>query len=361
MQLLNNSFLSINRLTRLVLVMITVMLINTSAIANDTSIQKSIFDVMSYNDVVSITLEGSINLFKENKRSKEELDSRFTYINENGETIALDVKLTIRGKYRRMFSEGVPPLKLNFKKKDLKKLGLSSFDDFKLVTMFHDDKSEAYQTLVKEYLAYKAYNLLSEYSYRVQMVEVTYKDVDSGESEKEYAFLIEDSAQLAKRIGAKKIDDINDYPNLKMNEDNLALVSMFQYMIGNGDWGYEILKNINLFEKDGEIICIPYDFDFSGLVDASYAVPNNIYKIKSVRDRVYLGKNVTLNNLEPVLNIFEGNKQNLIDLIESCKLLSRKNRNEASEYLNSFYTDINFRKANNYSMKDTLAAITAKK
>jgi hypothetical protein len=361
MQLFKNSLLSINRLARLGLAMIMVLVINTAAVANDTSIQKSIFDVMSYNDVISVTLESKINYFKENKRSKDELDSKFTYINEDGESIDLDVKLTIRGKYRRMFSEGVPPLKLNFKKKDLKKLGLSSFDDFKLVTMFHDDKGEAYQTLVKEYLAYKAYNLLSEYSYRVQMVEVTYKDVDSGDSEKEYAFLIEDSAQLAERIGAKKINDINDVPDLKMNEDNLALVSMFQYMIGNGDWGYEIVKNLNLFEKDGEIICIPYDFDFSGLVDASYAVPNNIYKIKSVRDRVYLGKNVTLNNLEPVLNIFIEKKENLIDLVESCNLLSRKNRNEASEYLNSFYSDISFRKANNYSMRDTLAAIAAKK
>ena len=54
------------------------------------------------------------------------------------------------------------------------------------------------------------------------------------------------------------------------------VLCLFEYMISNTDWNVSLLHNIKLIRKKDtkEIIVVPYDFDYSGLVNADYAVPN---------------------------------------------------------------------------------------
>jgi len=325
--------------------------------ASDTTVTSSIFDLIAHKEMVSVSLEGDINHLRENKRSKKEVKATLSFVDGSGSERVFKTDLTIRGKYRRMFSEGVPPLRLDFKKKDLKEAGLAKYDDLKMVTMFHEDKDEAYQTLIKEYLAYKLYNELTDLSYRVQLIEVKYIDSNTNKTAKEYGFLIEDGAQFADRHQLIKIEDIQNIDQTKYDKKQLELLAVFQYMIGNGDWNLDMVKNIKLYERDGDIIPVPYDFDFCGLVDASYAVPNNIHNISNVKERVYLGGVDDIDDLSDILKVFKSKKDDMIQILEDCKYLSKENRKIASEYLLSFYEDMSFRETNGSTMKDTLRTI----
>ena len=347
------------RFTRALKMVGLCLVLCSTAFASDSIVNSSIFDLLGHNEVVAVTLEGDISHLRENKRSKKEVKATLSFIDGEGVDRTFKTNLTIRGKYRRMFSEGVPPLRLDFKKKELEEAGLSKYDDMKLVTMFHEDKAEAFQTLVKEYLAYKLYNEVTDYSYRVQLIEVNYADSNTGQSVKEYGFLIEDSAQFADRHNMKKVDDINDFGIEKVDRKQLETLSLFQYMIGNGDWGLTNVKNIKLYEKDGKLIPIPYDFDFSGLVDASYAVPNNIYNITNVKERVYLGGVEQIDDLSEILQFFKEKKEDFLKITSECKFLSKKHREEATEYLLSFYEDMSFRETYDAPMNQTLRAIKA--
>ena len=67
-------------------------------------------------------------------------------------------------------------------------------------------------------------------------------------------------------------------------------MSIFQYMIGNLDWSVLKSHNIALFRReDGTIIPLPFDFDYSGLVNAEYAVPPKALHLYSIRVRKYRG------------------------------------------------------------------------
>ena len=63
-------------------------------------------------------------------------------------------------------------------------------------------------------------------------------------------------------------------------------------MIGNTDWSVpnqhncKVLSGMNIEHSDLGTI-VPYDFDYSGLVDADYAVPYEGLALESVRERRY--------------------------------------------------------------------------
>ena len=62
-------------------------------------------------------------------------------------------------------------------------------------------------------------------------------------------------------------------------------------MIGNTDWSsVDEGHNMELVKGPSETQwAVPYDFDFSGIVDARYAAPDPRFSIKDVRQRFYRG------------------------------------------------------------------------
>ena len=53
--------------------------------------------------------------------------------------------------------------------------------------------------------------------------------------------------------------------------------------------GRECCHNAKVFDVGGELLSVPYDFDYSGLVNADYAGANPIVNQTNVRQRSYLG------------------------------------------------------------------------
>jgi len=303
--------------------------------AQDTN--QSIFEVFQEQELLSITLETDFSHILADKRNEEYQEATLTYQNVEGNEVVHEIKVKQRGKYRRRICE-MPPLKLNFDKDELAELGLTKFDKMKLVTYCMDDPS-ARDQVIREYLAYQLYNELSPYSYRTQLVKITYIDrANPKQKIKHFGFLIESTKELAARIDGKEVERYN-LEKEQLNPKQEALVSTFQYMIGNADWNTTVMRNVKLIQpNDGsKLIVVPYDFDFSGMVDASYAIPNTNLGLKTVQDRAFLGANTDEKLLDVIHNYLARKKDDLYEIINDCKYLSRSSRYEVIEYLETFY------------------------
>jgi hypothetical protein len=88
-------------------------------------------------------------------------------------------------------------------------------------------------------------------------------------------------------------------------------------------------------------IVVPYDFDYAGIVDAYYAVPNEGLDIENVRQRLYRGYARTEEELNQTIAIFNKQKEKLYSLVNNFDLLTEKNRKNIIAYLDDFYKTIN--------------------
>jgi hypothetical protein len=254
--------------------------------------------------------------------------------------ISEDIRLCARGQYRR-HNCYIPSILLDFKSPSSPKL--SCLGKLKLVSgcgtaSYHE------QLLLKEYLVYKMYSLITDKSFRVRLLKITYDDTKKRvKLFTQYAFVIEDGKDVAKRNKCRELK------KLKINTENtnrqqMTIVALFEYMIGNTDWAVSNGHNIRLIQLKKDTLsrpfAIPYDFDYSGLVDANYAIPAEDLGTVSVIERVYRGFSRTIEELELALDIFRQQKENIYAIIKNFKALEPGNGEKMIAYLDEFYSMI---------------------
>ncbi|GJM34608.1 MAG: hypothetical protein DHS20C18_36090 [Saprospiraceae bacterium] len=301
----------------------------------------SIFDLIQSDEILEMTIVTDLRELIENRRLDDYLPAIISWESKNIEKEQFSIKVKPRGKYRRKICP-FPPLKLNFSKGDLKERNLAKFDKLKLVTHCIDDKLESKQNVLKEYLAYKMYNELTPNSFRVQLVYITYQDSKNVFAKrKRYGFIIEDNDQLAERMNGTVCDCLNPEKE-KVQEYHESLVGFFQFMIGNEDWDMAMGRNLELItnKENGEIIPVPYDFDFSGFVNPAYALPNSDHEMTSVTDRYYLGLVTDNNRIGETYEYYKSKRSNLEAILASFSPFNQRKRKKMLAYLNSFYTDM---------------------
>ncbi|HMQ49387.1 MAG TPA: hypothetical protein PKA00_18060 [Saprospiraceae bacterium] len=304
--------------------------------------QSSIFDQMYGDAIINIEIEANLEEIINERRSEEDLPAIFSLALPNGQRENYEIKLKSRGKFRRRVCE-FPPLTLNFPKKRLKEAGLAAdFDKLKLVTHCLDDKIMGNDNVLKEYLVYQLYQQLAAESYRVQLARVTY--VDSAKQLgkiKRYAFLIEDTDEMATRIGGEECEDCRGALRDSLDSVIAMRTAVFQYMIGNADWDMAMLRNLKIVRTPNKPswIPVPYDFDFSGLVATSYAVPSRDHGLLSIKERVYLGPASSESQLVETLRHFIRNKPAMYNTIDQFKLLDRASKDNMIAYLDTFFAE----------------------
>jgi hypothetical protein len=82
---------------------------------------------------------------------------------------------------------------------------------------------------------------------------------------------------------------------------------------------------------------VAYDFDYAGLVDASYAVPNEIIGTDNVRERVYRGFPRSMEEIQMVLDIYRAKKESIISYVKNFSLLSERTKKGMVNYLEDFF------------------------
>jgi len=163
---------------------------------------KSIFRALQHNRIVGIAIETNLDSLINHRNRDTYQKGFFTYSDFSGKTDRQAIKLRPRGKFRRRICD-FPMIKIDFSKKKLKKEGYAKYDDYKLVTHCMNNMMVSYESVAREYLAYKLYNILSPNSYRVQFLYITYIDSKRKVPDfQHFGFIIEDTAELSSRMGA---------------------------------------------------------------------------------------------------------------------------------------------------------------
>ncbi len=259
------------------------------------------------------------------------------------------LQVDVRGKFRRRICS-FPPLKLNFSKKDLVASGLTKHDKLKLVTHCLDEGGE--NLLLREFLAYRLYNQLTSRSYRVQLVRVTYEDTNGGAPISQIGFLIEDTDEMAERIGGEELENLLSVAPDRLDADASTLHSLFQFAISNTDYSLELARNLKLVQlRGGKLVPVGYDFDFSAFVNAPYAVPAAELGQLAIGQRVYLGYYVEDDTFMAAVERMLDERKNLTRMIRKFRPLPYEQRDELVLFLDRFYFELNTflrRTDNNY-------------
>lgn len=253
-------------------------------------------------------------------------------------TDSMHIQLKTRGDFRKKKTHcAFPLLRINFKKKEVPNTVFDGQDKLKMVTHCLTN-AESSDLVVKEYLAYQMYSLLTPYHYKVRMASVSWVDSSRPSDTLRYpAFLIESEESMENRCNGKRIAVHNINPQFTEPE-TMLLMAIFQYMIGNTDWSIKALHNIDLLATSGKPpISIPYDFDFSGLVNAPYASPAPGLLIDSVRMRHYNGHCKAPELVDNVIGLLVAKKDEFHTLIAQCPLLSDEAKRDCVSYIDTFF------------------------
>jgi hypothetical protein len=293
--------------------------------------------------IVDANLEMDMKDLLGKKQKERFLPATLTMNFSDGKSYTQKIEASARGNFRRETCF-MPGLKLNFKKDSTG--SMHQFKELKLSNGCNMG-DESGQLVIKEYLAYKIYNLLTEKSLRVRLMKVNFKDV-SGKKKPytQFAFMIEDVDEMAKRNGMVEVEGIT-FNSENTNRQQMTLVTLFEYLIANTDWSVPAYHNVKLIGPEGDNKTRPYvvayDFDICGLVNPPYATIDEQLQneISTVRDRLNRGFPRTMEELKETIKIFNEKKDQIYNLVKNNEYLSSREKSSTISYIDDFYKIIN--------------------
>ncbi|MEO8455947.1 MAG: hypothetical protein ABI454_12390 [Sphingomicrobium sp.] len=262
---------------------------------------------------------------------------------------SLPVSLALRGITRRTSEVcDFPPLRVDFTAPPAATSAFAGQSKLKLVT--HCRNSQSFQQYVLlEYAAYRMFNLLSPRSFRVRLANIDYRDGDGRPIASRVGFFIEDLGDVARRNDTRETHGGERIPVADLNPADAARYALFQHMIANHDWsmragppGDDCCHNAKLIGAlgPGSVTPIPYDFDFSGFVNAPYATAPSELDIADVRQRFYRGYCMHNQYVVAAAREMRALHPQIIGVLGQVPGLEPATRQRAGAYLEKFFTDI---------------------
>ncbi|HJW31548.1 MAG TPA: hypothetical protein VJ508_20100 [Saprospiraceae bacterium] len=310
----------------------------------------SFLHYISRDSAVDLYLKLDWKLLERKKFDKTYRDAVVQFFGTHQDTISLQAKVRTRG-HMRLDICSFPPLKLKIEKDDLARHKLSNLNEMDVVEHCHNSDADD-QLLLKEFMAYKLWELVSPNYFKTQLIRLHYVNPDGSEAhEPGYSFVKEDVSEMASRLNGRIIktkvisrDAVEHTPFL--------LTCLFEFMIGNTDWYIPTRHNLEFLGIPGctLLTAIPYDFDYSGLVNAPYAVHDPSLNLgeSTTRSRYYQGWCESEDAVANQLQIFLKQKDNILAMPSHIRGLDAKNIKSCTDYLTSFFEIIeNPKKLNN--------------
>ena len=312
------------------------------SVINKTIFEKDLFDS---DEIISITLKGGIRQLL-NDRADNPASHSVTlfYRGKDSSEVSIPVQMKTRGHFRKLKENcNYPPLLIQFQKSEaLQSTIFKEQNNLKLVMPCKGD-----EYVIREWLVYKIYNLVTPLSFRARLVKVKLEDTRNNKnSDAFYGILLEDEIQMAKRSNMTIVKTKTTPEQLQVNA--FLKMAVFEYLIGNTDWSIQFLQNIKLLNSPSQSrnIAVPYDFDHAGIVDAPYANPAEELLMRSVKERRYRGYCVPdLKIFDSIIAFYNQLKNDIYKVYTSCTYLSEKQIKSTISYLDDFYVTINNSKA----------------
>ncbi len=300
-------------------------------------------------EMIRITITGPVDeIARASAESQSTYPGTLTVVG-SGET--LPIQLAQRGITRRQSDVcQFPPLGVVFPQPPAAGSLFAGQRKLKLVT--HCRAAEAFQQYVlMEYGTYKLYNQLTPMSFRARLAKIDYVTAAGKPIISRIGFFLEEIDDVGRRNGRRAARVGSRIPVGQLSSPDAARVGLFEYMVGNLDWamqagpvGDSCCHNSPLIgPADGSsatLYPVPYDWDFSGLVDTPYAVPPDSVPVRNVRQRRYRG--FCRHNAEARVEIarMRSMQAPLIANFTSVPGLEPRTVAKASAYLADFFADI---------------------
>lgn len=291
---------------------------------------------------LAVTLTTNIKQIKKDKSADAPWrTATLSYAGTDGKTVTLPVRIKTRGVWRLKHCD-YPPIRIKVGDKAGKGTLFADIDEPKLVTYCRNqDVYEQY--VLQEAQIYRMNRVLTDVSHKVRIVRMSYADSATGQVEvTRYSFLVEDPAHVARRAGGVILEQKGAGPD-DLDPAASATAFVFQYFIGNTDFSYAGLHNGEVVAlADGRNLPVSYDFDFAGVINATYAGVDPSLRVKRVRDRQFRGYCAHQAAYPQALALFVAKREALSALYrdEIGQLLPAGKVKQTIGYFDDFYASI---------------------
>lgn len=295
---------------------------------------------------MQISLTGPWRSLRKNKKKDTRYPATLSYQDPQGNSKSIQVEVAARGITRRLKVCSFPPLKVYFDKDKLKGSIFRGTKSLKLVT-YCQVHSKYQQYYLKEFLAYRIFNLITDFSFRVKPLTVEYINSEKkAKSISRFSFFIEDIDDVADRNKLEKMNS-GRVSTSKINPQHSSYYSLFQLLIGNLDWSAtnrvsneRCCHNTRIISpgaNQSPLYTIPYDFDASGIVDAHYALPPEALNQRNIRQRLFRGYCAHNSFLPEAAALFQQHKEEIFRLFSEETRLKQKPKSQVRNYIKGFY------------------------
>lgn len=291
-----------------------------------------------------VTLRADVSALREDRRVSPDRPGVLVVERDDGTPVEIPVDVRTRGNFRLDPANcSFPPLRIDVDGDGAVGTVFQGQDDLKLVSSCRPERESWEELVVAEYLAYRSLGAVSDATFRVRRLRVAFED-SAGEEEpgERIGFLIEDEDALARRLGATEfeLEEGKNLPATAFDPVSRMTNAVAQYMLGNPDWSDEAGHNVEILDRGGVALAVPYDFDFSGVVDAPYATPPPEYRLDSVRERYYRGWCENPVTTRTVLERFRAARDAVLEPWRTEPGLTDGSRRRALDYLEAFFDAI---------------------
>jgi len=297
--------------------------------------------LFSDQDLLYLKLNYSNKGVKENSNDSTYIKTELSYKARDGSWKNIKSKIKRRGK-NRLKNCYFTPIKLKVKKTVAAGTVFDGNNKLKLVLPCIQEK-DLNDNILKEFMAYKLYELISPYHFKTRLAAIEYREIREGNVKLHLlmGILIEDIDKVADRYRGRVID--RDVHPLEQDGTCSIRNDFFQFMIGNTDYSIAHQHNQKLLYIDKKILPIPYDFDMSGLVNASYAIVpaanGSKLNIDNVSQRLFRGYKRDERIYQTIRKEFLDNQIALFEIIDGLKSNFSEAREftKARKYISDFF------------------------
>jgi len=326
------------------LFLLTFLTLNITCRAQEKIIAKEIIptsELFKNQNILPIKLNYSNKELKKNTNDSTYVKATMLYLTDDELWKTIEVKLRVRG-HNRLENCYFSPLKIKIKKSIATATLFENDTELKLVLpcLVQKDNND---NIIKEFMAYKLYEKISPYHFKTRLVDLDYTEMRA-DKEKKYqlkGILIEDIEKVAERLNGKVLK--RSVHPLEQDDTCSIQNDFFQFMIGNTDFSVAHQHNQKLLFIDKKTFPVPYDFDMSGLVDASYGVVSKIQNenlnITYVTERLYRGFKREEVIYEQVRKEYLDNKDQLLQIVDNLEsnFENTQEFSKAKNYILSFF------------------------
>ena len=299
-------------------------------------------DLFEIQEPLTLTLKFSVKELQKTKYKEEYLPAVMTcHVSDNFE-VTHEVRVRARGEIRKKICFA-PMFWVNIRHAGIEAEDLNDVIKLKVVQRCKSSNMHEYYVL-REYLVYQIWNLLSPYSFNTRLVRL--KIIDTGRKNKEkedWAFIIEPEAMMVERNNCMSIK--SDKLSLAtVNKEWMDRVAFFSYMVGQADYSVTGRHNLKIltpkeYSPTTGFITVPYDFDYCGLVNAEYAIPLDNLGIESVTERYYLGACRSETVYRETIEWLASYKEEIRDLVLSFEYMEESEKQDFLKYIESYYKE----------------------